>query len=243
MKAEARRAQLVETARSLFFTQGYEATSVEHIIAAAQISKGAFYHHFSSKGAVLEALADHIAEQAAEESRVVLGAPGLNAFERLQLLLRHHRGLKIERASEILNLFHSLFRPENLALHHRVFVRVSGRIIPIIAEVLEQGMADGTFLPGDPGLTAEIVVAMATLTHSAVAEVLAAEDDLSFERAARSFEKRLEAQGIAVDRVLGLPEGSVEFIEPGFARAFFAGWRNRAGRRLYTPRISGLPGA
>ncbi len=94
-------------------------------------------------------------------------------------------------------------------------------------------MADETFLPGDPGLTAEIVVAMATITHSAVADVLAAEDDLSFERAAKALEQRGAAQGIAVDRVLGLPEGSVEFIEPGFARAFFAGWRQR--RRTEIP--------
>lgn len=222
-----RRSEMMQVARQLFFAKGYDATSVEDIIGAAGVSKGAFYHHFASKGAVLEALADQIAEESADQTRIVLDAQGLNAFERLQTFLRHHRSLKIEQAGEILGLFEALFRPENVELHHRIVIRLSRRVVPLLAEILDQGMKDEVFLPGDPAITAEIVVAMATTTHSVVADLLSAQDDLAFERAANAFERRWKAQGIAVDRVLGLPEGSIEFIEPGFARAFFAGWRRK----------------
>lgn len=243
MQPAMRRAELVQAARQLFMTKGYEATSIEDIIGMARVSKGAFYHYFTSKSAVLEALADQIAEESAAETSRLLDAPGLNAFERLQMFLRHQRSLKIERASEMLTLFEWLFRPENLELHHRVIARVSGRIIPLIAQIIGQGMEEEVFLPGDPLITAEIVVAMATTTHSVVAGMMSAADDLSFERAAHAFEKRWKAQGIAVDRVLGLPEGSIEFVEPGFARAFFAGWRSRtkAGRDAGQAGLSAAP--
>ena len=227
MRGADRQEDLVATARKLFFTQGYDATSVEDIIRAAGVSKGAFYHHFSSKGAILEAIADRIAEESARQAQIVLEAPGLNAFERLQTFLRQQRNLKIDQASEVLSLFRTLYRPENLALHHRIVDRVSGRVIPLIADILRQGMEDDVFLPADPLITAEIVVAMATTTHRIVGQMIEARDDIAFERAAQAFEARWKAQAIAVDRVLGLPEGSIEFIEPGFARAFFADWRKR----------------
>jgi hypothetical protein len=37
-----------------------------------------------------------------------------------------------------------------------------------------------------------------------------------------AFERRLFEQGIAVDRILGLPDGSVQFVEPGFTEAMLA---------------------
>jgi len=51
---ETRRA-IVETATRLFAEYGYAAVSIEAVLAACQISRGALYHHFQSKEALLEA--------------------------------------------------------------------------------------------------------------------------------------------------------------------------------------------
>jgi AcrR family transcriptional regulator len=51
---ETRRA-IIETATRLFAEHGYAAVSVEAVLAACQISRGALYHHFPSKEALLEA--------------------------------------------------------------------------------------------------------------------------------------------------------------------------------------------
>ncbi|HPX96273.1 MAG TPA: TetR/AcrR family transcriptional regulator [Brevefilum fermentans] len=40
------RQSILDTALSLFSKNGYDATSVAEICQQAQISKGAFYHHF-----------------------------------------------------------------------------------------------------------------------------------------------------------------------------------------------------
>ena len=39
----------------------------------------------------------------------------------------------------------------------------------------------------------------------------------------RQFRRHdLEQQGIAIDRILGLPDGTISFYEPGFARAIMS---------------------
>jgi AcrR family transcriptional regulator len=43
------RAAVLEAARSLFVTNGFEATSIDDIARSAQASKGAVYHHFADK--------------------------------------------------------------------------------------------------------------------------------------------------------------------------------------------------
>jgi len=48
------RDQLIQLALELFEQNGYPRTSVEDIVDAAGLTKGAFYHHFQSKEEVLE---------------------------------------------------------------------------------------------------------------------------------------------------------------------------------------------
>jgi AcrR family transcriptional regulator len=215
------------TAQTLFFEQGYDATSVEQIISRAGLSKGAFYYYFSSKEAMLEALAEQMAQEAAFVTQAIAADQTLNGFERLDLFLKQNRRLKVERAPEALALFEALFRPENIALYHHVFTRVSRVLAPLVAGILQQGIDDGSFLSGDAGAMAEILLALSTTTHDIVAALIGAETDEAFKVAAAAFERRWVMQGIVADRILGLPEGSIQFIEPGFAEAFFAGWRQR----------------
>jgi AcrR family transcriptional regulator len=46
---EARRQQILDAARDLFFQQGFESTTIEEIAERTELSKGAIYLHFPSK--------------------------------------------------------------------------------------------------------------------------------------------------------------------------------------------------
>lgn len=48
-RSEDTHAQIIEAAVQLFCRSGYDASSVAEICSLAQVSKGAFYHHFPSK--------------------------------------------------------------------------------------------------------------------------------------------------------------------------------------------------
>lgn len=51
-RSEGTRAQLLEAAEACFSESGYDGASVAEICRRAGVSKGAFYHHFSTKQAI-----------------------------------------------------------------------------------------------------------------------------------------------------------------------------------------------
>ena len=62
-RGRATRQHLVEVATDLFATGGYEGTSIEAVMRAAGVSKGALYHHFPGKDVLFEAVLDGITER------------------------------------------------------------------------------------------------------------------------------------------------------------------------------------
>ena len=57
-RAEETRKKLIDAATDLVRRQGYNATSVDDICRQAGITKGAFFHHYASKEALVEAALD-----------------------------------------------------------------------------------------------------------------------------------------------------------------------------------------
>src|SRR6187431_2852181 len=60
-RAEAKagtRRRIVQSALEIFAREGYHATSMDAIAAAASVSKGALYHHFPGKLDLFSALVD-----------------------------------------------------------------------------------------------------------------------------------------------------------------------------------------
>ena len=60
---DVRRSELIATAQHLFYTKGYETTSVSDIIDSVGVAKGTFYYYFDSKQAILEAIIDELMDQ------------------------------------------------------------------------------------------------------------------------------------------------------------------------------------
>jgi AcrR family transcriptional regulator len=63
-QVEATRRAVLTAARSAFGSTGYAGTSVEEIAAAARVTKGAVYHHFSGKEALFRAVHDEVEGEA-----------------------------------------------------------------------------------------------------------------------------------------------------------------------------------
>src|SRR6516164_8954504 len=59
-RGEATRGQLIAIARRLFAERGYEDTSIEAVLREAGVSRGSLYHHFPSKEALFEAVAEEV---------------------------------------------------------------------------------------------------------------------------------------------------------------------------------------
>lgn len=75
-QGRATREHIVEVATGLFAASGYEDTSIEDILGAAGVSRGALYHHFAGKEALFGAVMELIeARISAGLREVVAEAP------------------------------------------------------------------------------------------------------------------------------------------------------------------------
>ncbi|MPZ36453.1 MAG: TetR family transcriptional regulator [Rhizobiales bacterium] len=226
---DIRRDELLDCARALFFERGYGRTTVNDIIDRAGVSKGGFYHHFSSKEEMLEALAARLAREAVARVRHVLDDPDLDALTRLNTFLARARQMKVEDAPRHRAMFDVVFKPENIVLYHRLNAAVGAVMVPILARVIAQGKQEGRFDVPEPQVAAEILLQLGAATHDAVARAIEATGTPEAAIAADALDERLRLQGIAIDRILGLPDGSVAFVEPGFGRAVMGLQRQSSG--------------
>lgn len=66
-RTQATQAALLAAARALFVRKGYADTGTPEIVAAAQVTRGALYHHFADKAALFLAVARQAADEVAHE--------------------------------------------------------------------------------------------------------------------------------------------------------------------------------
>jgi AcrR family transcriptional regulator len=102
---EATRANILDSAMSLFARHGYASTSIRRISEQAGVSVGLMYHYFEAKESLLQAVFDHCIQRlsAVFEEAFQGAAPG----ERLASLLRAMFDL-LEREQEFWALFYML---------------------------------------------------------------------------------------------------------------------------------------
>jgi len=93
---DIRRAELLDRASALFLRHGYENVSLNELIADAGVSKGAFYHWFPSKDALISALAERSAREGFALIEEALAQCRGNALDRLNTVLQAGFDVKIK---------------------------------------------------------------------------------------------------------------------------------------------------
>jgi AcrR family transcriptional regulator len=73
-QGRATRGQLIEVATGLFAEHGYDGTSIEAVLTAAGVSRGALYYHFAGKEALFTAVLDALSERIiAQQTEIISG--------------------------------------------------------------------------------------------------------------------------------------------------------------------------
>ena len=87
---EVTRTRILDAAQRLFMAQGYEHTSIQNIVdELGDLSKGAIYHHFKSKEAILEELINRDNNVQDDFNESVMNRTDLTALEKFRVLWRH----------------------------------------------------------------------------------------------------------------------------------------------------------
>lgn len=222
--AAVRREELIDCAQRLFLAQGYEKTTINEVIAATDLSKGAFYHHFRSKEELLEAITERIARESLAFVTGVGAEQNRDALQRLNALLSMGRDWKLEHIGELRAMFTTLLRPENAMLYHRIVEAAFEVMAPALATIIAHGAAEGLFDVGDPRIAADTLLWLGNGRRPVVIDGLTlAERDL--EAGVALISNRIRAEQAIIERILGLRPGSVDLMgsEPAL-RALVAAW-------------------
>jgi TetR/AcrR family transcriptional regulator, cholesterol catabolism regulator len=207
---DIRRAELLDRASGLFLRHGYDNVSLNDLIADAGVSKGAFYHWFPSKDALIAALAERSAREAfAGVEDAVAGCDG-DALARLNAVLRAGFDVNMKMGGpEQLAAMVSLLRPDNAHLYGRILTVEEELFLPLLTRLISDGVAAGIFDTFDPEGVADMIYGLAARTNSNILDVLGAADESARNQAIDVLTTRFRLHGVAIDRILGLPDGSI----------------------------------
>jgi AcrR family transcriptional regulator len=225
---DLRRAEFVSIAERLFQTKGYEATTIADVISAAGVSKGAFYHHFKAKEELLEAIVARAATVALGYFERLRADETLDALTRLNRLLAMGRDWKLEHMGQLRRTFETALRRDEDTLTARTVEATFSVLSPAIASLIAEGQSEGTIGAGDPAAMADALLWMGYGRRRMMSGLLLLVDR-DPEAVANTLYARCCAEQVIMDRILGLPPGSIRLIGTSEElRQFVTAWLQAA---------------
>jgi TetR/AcrR family transcriptional regulator, transcriptional repressor for nem operon len=150
---EQTKENILSTSETLFLEQGYDKTSMQDIVNASGVSKGAIFHHFKSKEAIFNAVMDKHARNAEEILYQWLSdMNGLTAKEKLTAILEKSIASQEMHALDGV-LTNQIKNPWFIVRTMEDSIKKSA---PIFANIIRQGNEDGTITTGYPDECAEV---------------------------------------------------------------------------------------
>lgn len=210
-KGDARRGELLATAERLFYTKGYEKTSVQDILTEMNFSKGGFYHHFDSKLSVLEAICELRAQECCEQARQAAAHAEGTAVDKLNAVFHDSAILSSGNNSFISLMIHVAYREDGALMREKMKGYQLSSMQPVLEEIIREGVESGAFFVGDVETCAQMLLRLYLVFTDEVAFLLAQED--GEEKLLDELVRKLNVYRMAIERVLIAPFGSVVLFE------------------------------
>ena len=214
-----RRDVFLDAAQELFQAKGYEGTSIQDVLDTASTSKGALYHYFDSKGALLDGVIERMVDGAMISIEPIVADPDLPALEKLRGIFGGIASYKSARRELLLAISRVWLSDENAVVRERFRRAAGARITPVLAAVIRQGHNEGAFDVREPDDTARVLVSLLLATNLAASELFLRHqaEPFPFAEVARFF----GAYADAFDRILGARPGALPLVDEAVLHEWF----------------------
>ena len=147
--------KILDTAEQLFTEKGYESTSLQDIIVQTGLSKGAIYHHFTSKEDIFYSVCDRIGQRNAEVLARVRDDRTLNGLDKLRAIFKV--SLHPERQAKMFCMMPYLL--DNAKFLTAEMQSIFTEVVPVFMEpIIREGIADGSIHTDHPKELAEAMI-------------------------------------------------------------------------------------
>ena len=212
------RAVILSAAWKLTEDDGFDGLSVNAVLRQAGLSKGTFYHWFDGRqglvGAMLDQVLSDVSRQLEADLAGLADADAVTRLGGIMLAFRHSR-LGNPRRAIVSHRF--LADPRNSSLSDAIRERADQIVLPLLADTIRQGIAEGVMSQSDPDTSAELALGF----WHVVEDLQMAEVNRS---GGRSAERLLVRAGAALDwfeRGIGLAPGALGFVRNRLDEAMY----------------------
>jgi len=214
-----RREAFIDAAQRLIQTEGYEQMSIQDLLDELDASRGAFYHYFDSKGALLDAVVARMVTDAMAAVEPIVDDPGLSATEKLSGLFSGIASWKVERIDLLMAVFRVWLSEGNAPVRERFRLSVVDSMTPVLTRIIDEGTRDDSFDVTDAEHRARVIVSLLLGANEHAGQLFTAYQDELI--TIDEVEGALNAYPEALERVLGARPGSLRWFEPGDLRRWF----------------------
>lgn len=145
--------RILEISSKLFYEKGYEKTSIQDIVNALGMSKGAVYHHFKSKEEILKRIGDTFKGEE-EWYRRILHDSSLTGLQKLYYFFYYALSNEEKQRRDQLYLL-NIRDPQIIAFS---LENAMGIASAYLAAFLEEGQKDGSMTVKRPYETAQVLL-------------------------------------------------------------------------------------
>ncbi|HYT13045.1 MAG TPA: TetR/AcrR family transcriptional regulator [Candidatus Nitrosopolaris sp.] len=214
-----RREAFIDAAQRLMQAKGYEQMSVQDVLDELGASRGAFYHYFDSKEALLEAVVDRMVDGGIAAVSPIVDDPDLSALRKFEGVFAGIQGFKAEIKPLILAMIEVWVSDDNALLREKFRRTALMRMLPLLSAIVRQGNEEGLFETGSPDDVARVLLWLMHGFSDQATELFVARqaNTVAFE----DIERVVAANTGAFERILGIPAGSLTLIDEPNLRLWF----------------------
>jgi len=214
-----RRNQILDSAQKLVYTIGYEQMTIQDILNDSSISKGAFYHYFDSKQALLEGLVDRLLDEAVNGLFPILKDPDLTALEKFQRFFAASSRWKTDHKEYLLAFTRMWYADENALIRQKVQPALIQQMNPLFTEVIHQGIRERVMSTPFPEQAGAVILSLFQALGDAFIAMYFSNEHGKY--TLEQYEALFAAYTDAMERTLGLSAGSLQLIDQETIKAWF----------------------
>ena len=113
------------------------------------------------------------------------------------------------------------YREENLRLRHALVNSTTARMIPLLTQVVEQGMAEGVFATAYPEEVALIIYRLFQEMIETIGQIILGAQSTIAPGTADLIARKIDVYQQSVERVLAAPTGAIQIFD---AQIIFDKW-------------------
>lgn len=150
---EERKNEIIDTAKRLFASKGYQKTQVKDIVGEIGVAQGLFYYYFKSKEQVMEAVAKDYADGVIGKISGLLDQNDC-AVDKMMTIIR----VFVDNARQENQLFEQIQTAAGGEVHRKVFEYVGNELITLGISIAREGKEKGEIMCDDVEIVTYILI-------------------------------------------------------------------------------------